>query len=67
MSMVQCLQCGAILESKYRHDFQQCDCDNQTFVDGGSDYLRVGGVDLSKICVIQDDTKEKEEPFTNGV
>jgi hypothetical protein len=55
MSKVQCLECGEILESKHRHDFHQCSCQNQTFVDGGSDYIRCGGVDLSKVYVIAND------------
>ena len=32
---VKCLVCNTILESKYRHDFQQCNCSNKAFVDGG--------------------------------
>lgn len=52
MSKIKCLQCGEILESKYRHDFQQCHCDNQTAVDGGRDYLKVCGVDLNLIEII---------------
>lgn len=54
MGKVQCLKCGKILESKHRHDFQMCDCDNQTFVDGGNDYMRVGGVEIKLIKVIED-------------
>lgn len=46
---IKCLQCGQILESKFRHDFKMCDCPNETFIDGGNDYLRYGGMDLSKI------------------
>lgn len=52
MSKVKCLQCNTILESKFRHDFQICGCENSTFVDGGNDYCRIGGVDLAKIEVI---------------
>lgn len=47
--MVKCMVCGKILHSMYRHDFQGCDCENQTFVDGGFDYTRVGGADMDKI------------------
>ena len=32
---VKCLVCNTILESKHRHDFQQCNCSNGAFVDGG--------------------------------
>ena len=49
---VICLACGMVLESVYRHDFQKCDCENETFVDGGLDYQRVGGMDLSKVKVL---------------
>ena len=46
---VRCLVCNTILESKYRHNYVQCSCPNQTFNDGGLDYNRVGGKDLSLI------------------
>ena len=38
----QCTQCNTIIESKYRHDFQSCQC-GAIFVDGGKEYLRRGG------------------------
>ena len=37
-----CNRCGAEIESRSRHDFQQCQC-GAIFVDGGHDYLRRGG------------------------
>lgn len=43
-----CLCCGAILESKHRHDYQVCPCPNHTSVDGGTDYTRGGAQDLNK-------------------
>jgi len=52
---LQCLSCGEILESKYRHDFQMCDCKNRTFIDGGDDYIRAGGADMDKIKLIPKD------------
>lgn len=52
---VKCKKCGEILESKHRHDFRMCSCENQTFVDGGQDYRRAGGKDLTFIEVIEDD------------
>lgn len=52
MSKVKCLVCGKILESTYRHDFVSCGCPNQSFVDGGNDYIRTGGKDLDKVIVI---------------
>jgi hypothetical protein len=47
--MIKCLKCGQILHSMYRHDFQKCNCENESFVDGGFDYTRCGGMDLDKI------------------
>ena len=49
MNKIKCSQCGEILESKFRHDFQQCQCSNETFIDGGNDYCRCGGKDPTKI------------------
>ena len=46
---VKCLVCNTILESKHRHDFVMCPCPNQTFIDGGLSYNKVGGKDLSLI------------------
>ena len=46
VNKVQCLQCGDIIESKYRHDFVTCKCGSIS-VDGGKDYLRRVG-NLSK-------------------
>lgn len=42
----KCLRCGDEIESKYRHDFQVCSCDN-VMVDGGKDYFRRGAADFS--------------------
>ena len=46
---VQCLQCGIVLESLHRHDYRTCDCPNMTMVDGGLDYKRWGGTDMSLV------------------
>jgi hypothetical protein len=46
---VKCLVCNTILESKHRHDFQQCNCSNKAFVDGGLSYERIGAMDLDLI------------------
>lgn len=39
---VRCLECMDEIQSMYRHDFKYCKC-GAIFVDGGSDYLRMGG------------------------
>ena len=63
MGMVKCLQCNTILHSTFRHDFQQCDCENGTFVDGGYDYCRIGGKDLNLIEVLDD---PQQHPLSFG-
>ena len=54
---IKCLVCNTILESKHRHDFQQCNCSNGAFVDGGLSYIRYGANDLDLI----EDISEYEE------
>lgn len=39
---VQCMACKKRLFSLHRHDFKHCGCSNETYVDGGRDYLRYG-------------------------
>ncbi len=56
MAYLKCLQCGEILESKSVHNLVRCSCENKTFLDGGGEYCRYGGVDLKKIQIIEDDT-----------
>lgn len=46
---VKCLICNTTVESKHRHDFQQCNCSNGAFVDGGLSYERLGAMDLDLI------------------
>jgi len=49
MSKARCLGCNTVLESKHVHDWVTCGCENETFIDGGDDYWRAGGKDLSLI------------------
>ena len=60
MGTIKCLKCGAILESKHRHDFVQCPCENESFVDGGNDYTRIGGKDLKLIKVLRSLKNDKK-------
>jgi hypothetical protein len=42
---VHCLNCDTIIFSRSRHDFVRCNCEDEQdgiFVDGGSDYFRMG-------------------------
>lgn len=58
---VECLSCGEVLVTRYRHDFKQCSCDNGTFIDGGrSLFSRLGGKDLNNLKHF---TVTSEDPF----
>jgi hypothetical protein len=46
-STATCKKCGDVLVSKYRHDYVMCTCDNKSMLDGGTDYQRYGGKNLS--------------------
>jgi hypothetical protein len=54
MGKIRCRNCGQILESKHLHDFVMCECENKTFVDGGNDYLRYGGINVNLIEILED-------------
>lgn len=61
---IKCLQCNTVLESKHRHDFQCCGCENQTSVDGGKEYSRVSGKDfdlIEDLCEYKEYTKLEYE------
>lgn len=38
---IKCNLCQDVVFSEHRHDFKYCKC-GETFVDGGTDYLRTG-------------------------
>lgn len=59
-----CLFCGKILESKHRHDWVGCGCPNQSFIDGGNDYIRRGGMVIEGILHLPDQllTDKKRVP-----
>ena len=46
---IKCLVCNTVFESKHQHNFRSCGCPNQSFVDGGLLYSRVGGVNLDLV------------------
>ena len=50
--MIKCPCCGEVLHSISRHDFQQCSCFKGRYVDGGEDYMRVGGAEIDDIVII---------------
>lgn len=53
---VKCAICNDIIQSKHRHDFVRCGC-GAIFVDGGDDYLRVGGYE-ENIIILNEDGEE---------
>lgn len=46
---VKCLSCNTVLESKYRHDYVQCQCSNEVATDGGLSYQRYMAKDLDLV------------------
>ena len=46
---IECLECGKTIVSQHRHDYVKCECPNEAMVDGGTDYLRYGAKNMSKI------------------
>jgi len=51
---VQCLECGDILQSMFRHDFKWCSCKGIA-VDGGGDYLKMSYTDKAKYKLIEEE------------
>lgn len=47
VSGVLCTSCNTALFSLSNHNYHGCGCSNQTTVDGGKFYLRIGAKDLS--------------------
>lgn len=43
-----CMECGEVMVSIHRHDYNMCSCPNQAFADGGRDYFRAGAKSLAK-------------------
>lgn len=66
-SAVLCTECDTVLYSINRHHFHKCGCKNETFVDGGKDYLRYGGAKLSKIKKVEIDLVEGTLTEIDGV
>ncbi len=56
---LKCLLCGDTIESKYRHDFQQCRC-GEAFVDGGKSYVRYGCTSPANIKILTECEEQDE-------
>ena len=60
---IRCALCGEIIESKYRHDFVTCKCE-EVSVDGGKSYLkRAAKTDLKNVIELSDVELEEREPY----
>lgn len=46
---ITCDECGDTIVSYHRHDYKTCGCPNEAIVDGGTEYLRYGAKNMSKI------------------
>ena len=51
---IKCLVCNTILESNHQHYFQQCNCSNKAFVDGGLSCTRLGAMNLDLIEILSE-------------
>lgn len=60
---IKCLECNTVLESKYRHDFSSCSCDNEAHVDGGLVYQKLGARDLSKVENLSEHKTYRSEEY----
>lgn len=61
VNSVRCLNCGEVLVSHHVHDYKVCGCKNETMCDGGINYIRFGGKDLS---LVESNCLYDDEPFT---
>lgn len=61
-SKVKCLTCMAIIQSMHRHDFTKCNCalssSTVIYVDGGSDYLKMGIGAEASYRILNDNEEE---------
>ena len=53
------MECLDIIESKHRHDFVRCEC-GKSFIDGGDDYLRGGGLLVPVLDALDEDMFEDQ-------
>ena len=64
---IRCLKCNDIIESMSLHDCRDCKC-GACYIDGGSQYTRIGGNPKFINLVYEDETeKNLEENNSNTV
>jgi len=59
VNAIKCPKCGDIIYSRARHDFRRCSCKN-VFIDGGFDYIRVGGDISVKVFQLKVESTREE-------
>ena len=67
---VKCLVCNSVLESKYRHNYVQCQCPNECATDGGLVYQRVLAKDLDlveNLCEYVEMTDDEYATYQEGL
>ena len=67
---VKCLVCNSVLESKYRHNYVQCRCSNETATDGGLDYQGISAKDLDlveNLCEYVEMTEDEYATYQEGL
>lgn len=64
-SQLRCLECNDLIVSLDRHDFRSCKC-GAVYLDGGRDYIRVGGddVDFELVTLACQWELSREESFS---
>ena len=67
---IKCLVCNTVLESKYRHHYNQCQCRNEAAVDGGLDYQGISAKDLNlveNLCEYVEMTDDEYATYQEGL
>ena len=51
---LQCHKCKVVIQSAHVHDWVACKCPHETgiWIDGGSEYCRMGGADPTKYEIL---------------
>lgn len=65
MGYAICLKCRTPLKSETVHEFSMCKCDNQSFIDGGDEYLRCGGADMDAVLMLTEE-EYKDSQFAGA-
>jgi len=56
---VRCKHCKDTIYSRARHDFRFCTC-GKVFIDGGFEYIRIGGDIEAPLIEVEVDATQKE-------